>query len=53
MADNCGNCHFSRDVGSGVLLCRRYPPSIGPNYDHYPEVNTGKWCGEHIEEEKE
>jgi len=47
MVENCGNCYYSKAILAGaVWLCRRYPPSIGGNHDNYPEVNSGKWCGE-------
>jgi len=51
--ENCENCYYSKEACKGVLLCRRYPPSVGVNHDNYPEVNSGKWCGEWKLEAKE
>ena len=45
--ENCENCYYSKEACEGVWLCRRYPPSIGPFHNHYPEVASGKWCGEY------
>lgn len=46
MKEKCSNCKFGKDINCGYLLCRRYPPSTGPNHDQYPEVLEHKWCGE-------
>jgi len=45
--ENCENCYFSKEAYKGTWLCRRYPPSVGALHNNYPEVNSGKWCGEH------
>ena len=41
MIANCGTCRYSKDV-DGVMICRRYPPSVGSFCDNYPEVNENK-----------
>ena len=48
----CGNCFYSRSIGSETAVaCRRYPPAITKVEDntvtsHFPLLSIENWCGE-------
>lgn len=58
--DCCWNCKYARDADesqeqtgthqattSNYLLCKRYPPTIWENREHFPQVAIREWCGEY------
>lgn len=42
MTASCNTCHFSAPSGTGIKLCRRYPPKNS----QFPFVERDWWCGE-------
>jgi len=51
MAQNCGNCKFSKRIDENTGHCRRHPPAVhrtSPNgfRGHYPVVRREDTCGE-------
>jgi len=46
----CDTCKFSVGIGQDKFECRRYPPSVNPDYrgkGFFPEVSPATWCGEY------
>jgi hypothetical protein len=54
----CKTCvfFFSRNMVSGIGVCRRYPPTVVPddsgnNYAEWPSLSDSQWCGEYKEKQ--
>jgi hypothetical protein len=50
--NKCGDCRHSRKFNTALkelLECRRFPPTVNPNYvalGSFPIVDLNTWCGE-------